>query len=229
MDIVYVYKESSRNKSEELRYSMRSLENLRHDQVWLVGDKPPWAKNVNFINVYQGGSSWNNVHQNIRRVCRYVTLSDEFIFFNDDFYVMKKFDEMPTLHGGPLNSLRALYREGENHHYAKRVRATSNYLGPEALNYDIHVPMVLNKHKIHKALDHSQDKLFRSVYGNKYKIGGDYYKDTKVRSKRHPAPAATHEEIVSSPFISSSNTSFSESFVGEFIRDQFHRKSNYER
>jgi hypothetical protein len=228
MDIVYTVK-SGREFGDELRYSLRSLANIPHDNVWIVGDTYPWVKNVRFLNVYQGKSSWTNVHENLRRVCLQKDLSEEFIFLNDDFYIMQKIDAMPVLHGGPLSDLKDRYKKSERHYYARIVRNTFDYLGPGSMNYDLHTPMTLNKELLPIVLKNSKDRLFRSIYGNKYAIGGEYYKDTKVRSKRHPAPAATHEEVVSSPFISSSNTSFSESFVGDFIRDQFHQKCNYER
>lgn len=226
MDIVYVCK--AKDRGDELRYSLRSLSNIPHDNVWIVGDSYPWVKNVKFLDVYQGKSSWSNVHENLRRVCKQQDLSQEFLFFNDDFYIMKKIDEMPVLHAGPLADLRDRYKRGENHYYARIVRNTFSLLGPGSISYELHAPMTLNKDLLPGVLDSSQDRLFRSIYGNWHRVGGSYYKDTKVRSKRHPAPASTPDEVMSSTFVSSSNSSFQKTFLGDFIRDSFPIKSDYE-
>lgn len=226
MDVVYVCK--AKEHGDELRYSLRSLANIPHDNVWIVGDTYPWVKNVRFLNVYQGKGSWANVHENLRRVCAQKDLSDEFVFFNDDFYVMQNIDRMPVLHGGPLSDLRDRYPSGQKHYYARIVRNTFDYLGPGSKNYELHVPVVLDKELLPRVLNNTKDRLFRSIYGNKYDIGGEYYRDTKVRTQKHPAPASTPEEIMSSPFISSSNSSFRSTFLGGFIMDSFPKKSDYE-
>jgi len=227
MDIVYVVKRAADN-GDELRYSLRSLRNIDHDNVWIVGQNYPWTKSVRFLETNQAKNSWANVHNSLRRVCLEQELSDDFIFFNDDFYVMQKFEEMPTLHGGPFDDLKNRYGSGESHYYARIVRNTSAYLKDNAKNYDLHVPIVLNKNLLPGVIDDSADRLFRSIYGNRYSVGGEYYKDTKVRSKKHPAPARTPEEIMASPFVSTSNASFWKSFVGDYIRESFLNKSDYE-
>ena len=53
MDIVYLIKVDPENDSEELRYSLRSLKNIPHQKVILVGEKPEWVTNVEFIPVAQ--------------------------------------------------------------------------------------------------------------------------------------------------------------------------------
>ena len=227
MDIVYVVKRSADN-GDELRYSLRSLQNIDHDNVWIVGQNYPWTKNVRFLESTQAKSSWTNVHNSLRKVCLEQDLSDDFIFFNDDFYVMQKFEEMPTLHGGPFENLKNRYSLGEKHYYARIVRNTSAYLKDDAKNYDLHVPMVLNKNLLPGVIEDATYMLFRSIYGNRYLVGGEYYRDTKVRTQKHPVPASTPEEIMSSPFISSSNSSFKSTFLGEFIMDFFPEKSDYE-
>ena len=227
MDIVYVVKRAADN-GDELRYSLRSLRNIDHDNVWIVGQNYPWTKNVRFLESTQAKSSWTNVHNSLKKVCLEQDLSDDFIFFNDDFYVMQKFEEMPTLHGGPFEDLKNRYSLGEKHYYARIVRNTFAYLKDDAKNYDLHVPMALNKNLLPGVIEDATDMLFRSIYGNRYSVGGEYYKDTKVRSKKHTAPARTPEEIMKSPFVSTSNASFWKSFAGDYIRESFPNKSDYE-
>ena len=51
MDIVYVVGENERNES--LKYSLRSLKNIPHDDVYIIGHKPAWVKNVKYVNRIQ--------------------------------------------------------------------------------------------------------------------------------------------------------------------------------
>ena len=61
MDLVYIVKNSEVN--EDLRYSLRSVAKfVPHDKIWIVGYKPSWVQNVEYLPVPQNlGSKWKNL------------------------------------------------------------------------------------------------------------------------------------------------------------------------
>jgi hypothetical protein len=102
-DIVYVVRFS--RHSEELRHSLRSLVNLPHGKVWLAGHKPEWATGVEHIKTSRKPGAHVDAKTNLRAACEHPDVSEEFIYFNDDFFVMQPFDQLPVMHRGPLSGV----------------------------------------------------------------------------------------------------------------------------
>ena len=218
MDIVYI----AGYDSEHLRYSLRSLKNIEHDRVWIVGHQPAWVRGVTGIPVAQRLGKWDNQRSNLLAACANNSVSEEFILFNDDFYVLKKFNTMPVFHRGRLSEV-ANQLSSRSDSYARGLVKTSRLLGPDALAYDsIHVPMVFNKRELSTMLKSiPYGCLFRSWYGNKMGVGGEERKDAK---RRISAP----REIVDDDFFSTSSSSFDKYWPGEFIKSYFPEPSQYE-
>lgn len=104
MDVVYYVRPGERN--EELRYSLRSLQNMPHERVWLVGHKPAWVTGVEHIpNRSNGSSPQHNATSHLLAACDAVP-AERFVVFNDDFYVMEPIEHIPALHAGPLSERR---------------------------------------------------------------------------------------------------------------------------
>jgi hypothetical protein len=190
MDIVLPYK--SNGNDEELRYALRSIaKNVPHRKVWLVGQKPSWVTNVEFVMTYQLKSKYRNVGDNINNVCRRSDLTDEFILWNNDFYCMKPIKEVLPMHRGLMSEVYGFYnRKYPNGSYTSSMRTTFEMMVKlgiyEPLSYELHVPMVFNKHK---KLDLSSLKhdlvpkrliQMRTAYGNLHKLGGVKMRDVKV-------------------------------------------------
>lgn len=232
LDVVYIVKKQDKN--EELRYSLRSLSNIPHGKVFIVGYKPTWVKNVVHIPVFQNPrlSKYRNAHTNRIRACEDPRLSNDFIYFNDDFFVVKPVDDVPTYHRGNLNqfirshivSARA-YVEG-----AITTRKIMRAMGVREpyMSYELHIPMVLNKKKyldlVKLQRNHNlqgQTIHIRTLYGNYYNIGGEAIDDVKIRGDGFPYS----KDLT---FISTSDESFAKSEVGRFIRSKFPEKSKYE-
>src|SRR5688572_14976620 len=101
MDIVFPIRASGR--TDELRYSLRSLVNLPHDRVWIAGHRPEWvSKEVGHIAVHQlgGTTKYERSLANLLAACSHPEVSDEFVRFDDDFFVMVPMDRVPLLHQG---------------------------------------------------------------------------------------------------------------------------------
>ena len=213
---MYLVKRSRHN--EELRYSLRSLKHLPHSRVWIVGHRQPWLTNVDHIPVEQNpAQKWTSQVANLRAACLHPKVSDPFVMFNDDFFVMKPLAEVPALHGG----LMAERTTSRNSEWSRRFRETAAYIGPDALTYDgIHTPMTFRKQQMLDVLDEIGTRLlFRSVYGNRWKIGGMRTANTKVSDETEPEDWA---------LLSTSDRSFKHYPVGRHIREAFDEPSPYE-
>jgi len=219
MDIVYILK----GDSKELRYSLRSLQNIPHDKVFIVGGQPSGLDNVIRIPVAQNSTKWENQKRNLVAACRSDELSDDFILFNDDFYVTQRVVNAPVFHRGLLSDVYKGYASRHDA-YAVGMKTTLKDLGPEALAYDaIHVPMVMNKDRVLGMIKSiPRGALIRSWYGNLYKIGGEFHEDAKVRIH------APYQDLSDKDFVSTSNQSFKKDWPGQWIKDQFLDPCRYE-
>jgi hypothetical protein len=86
----------------ELRYSLRSLSNLPHGRVLIVGHKPAWVTGVEHISGNRRHSIEANAVDNLRLACSGLD-ADRFVVMNDDFYIMSPLDSVPALHEGHLD------------------------------------------------------------------------------------------------------------------------------
>lgn len=227
MDVVYTCRTGD---NEELRYSIRSVvKNLEGiDNVWVVGGKPDWYSG-NFINVDPIGDAFSNVRNSLKTVIDTADISENFILMNDDFFVIDKINSVPNYYSGSLHDryLRHQDLAGPNY-YANYLMKTSTFLkqgGIEVpLNYELHVPMILNKAMLSYAL--AAPFSIRSYYGNMYNIGGEDIKDVKIYS--HPRFKSSSSSMDNgTAFVSTDDLSFEQ--MGSVIKDMFPEPSQYEK
>jgi hypothetical protein len=230
MDIVYVVRHAEDN--EELRYSLRSLANLPHDRVWIAGYKPTWVSGVGEIPTVQSGSKWENSTGNLLAACLHPDVSERFVLFNDDFFVMHPIDAVPVLHRGPVSEVAAAYaRNGESHYLTGMLETAAllRRLGhPDPLSYELHVPMTLDKARCAEVLGIPGQMGMRlrvlhkrTLYGNVEAVGGAETHDVKV-----PYPAS--EWSPEWTFLSTHESTFTAGTVGGYIRSRFPDPSPYE-
>lgn len=232
MDIVYIVRAGEVN--EELRYSLRSLKNIPHRRVVIAGYIPKWVHNVTAIPVEQRlMTKYANAEQNWQYAMNDTRVTDDFVLFNDDFFVMKPVPGVPTLHRGKLSDVIDYYSNINSGQYLQNMERTRDLLLEfgitEPLSYALHVPMVMNK-KRRKVLQATQlmfnekalDIQMRTLYGNFYHLGGDYYEDVKA-NKLDDEPNKKAE------FLSSNDQTFMRGKIGQYIKDTFTEKSPYER
>jgi hypothetical protein len=180
MDVVYICKAGN---NEELRYSIRSVvKNLQFSNIWVVGGKPDWYVG-NYISVPQDKSKYANARNNLRAICRSTDISDSFILMNDDFYIVNKVKTIPYMHGGLLIDKIKRYKDltGETRYVAmlkKTLANLSRRLKKDILDYELHVPMVMEKEKLSEVV--GVPDFWRSRYGNLFDVGGTEIDDVKV-------------------------------------------------
>lgn len=241
MDIVYLVKNDDENDSEELRYSLRSLKNIPHNKVFIVGEKPNWATNVTYLPVLQNETKNVNVSKNLHTAAQSELISDNFILMNDDFFFMKQIDSMPNVNFGPavevIEQYRKRYPKGSG--YIDSMIAQHNQLNELGIHnsksYELHVPMVIDRNNLKELFSENNRTpryQFRTFYGNYYNVGGETIPDVKVfLNQEQNSPEYIKNPLAyleNQTFLSATGGSFKRGLVGEFVRKKFQEKSDYE-
>ena len=230
MDFVYICKDGN---NEELRYSIRSVvESFPDSKIWVVGGKPTWYTG-NYIEVTQNLSKYRNAIENLKALCNSENISDKFVLMNDDFYIIKNIDSIKDYHGGPLLEKINLYQKlNSNSNYTRKLAATYKKiksLGIEnPLDYELHIPMVMEKEKLKQTLQNNYQFLWRSIYGNVFNVGGEQMEDVKVYVKGPLVLKSYNIKKDDHIYLSSADTSFDILF-NNILKKQFTQKTKYER
>lgn len=233
MDIVYSLK--SDYNGQELRYSLRSLENVPHDKVFIVGGCPKCVnkEKVAHIPVLQGSNRYQNTTLSLIAACDDSRISADFILFNDDFFVLEKIEnpvQELNLNMGSLYAQAERLIKKNNTYYGESLFKTAEFLSKkcgikEPLSYELHTPFIFNKAKLKELFcleEFLQNAALsvgkRSIYGNLYLTDGKNMPDCKVFSHT--------KEIKAGKFLSTSDKGFS--LIKDFLKQKFSQKSKYE-
>ena len=225
MDCVYICRPGD---NEELRYSIRSVvKNMPHNKIWLVGYKPSWYLG-DFISVPNTTTKFENIRLAIKSAAQNNEISDSFILMNDDFFAIKPADPSIILHGGLLidkiNRYRSMIGSGR---YITLLENTYKFLIKsgikDPLDYDIHTPMVFNKEKLNKVIDRRH--FPRSLYGNMFKVGGQFTNDVKIYPDNSLLKHNIQED---SPYISTQDNSF-EYLLDNLLKNELPDSTKYEK
>jgi hypothetical protein len=230
MDFVYICKDGN---NEELRYSIRSVvQSFPDSNIWVVGGKPTWYDG-NYINVKQVLTKYRNAIQNLNAICNSNEISEEFILMNDDFYIVKNINTIETYHGGLLLDKINLYQKiNSNSNYTRKLAATYKKIKSldieNPLDYELHVPMVMEKKKLKQILQNNDQFLWRSIYGNVFGVGGEQMEDVKVYTKGPLVLKSYNLKKDEHIYLSSADTSF-DMILGNILKKQFTEKTKYEK
>jgi len=227
MDIVYPLKRSA-GPDDELRYSLRSLQNLPHGRVFLVGGRPAWAKNVEHIGTDRKHTKYKDAGNNIVAACRSREVSDPFILMNDDFFVMEPIREVPVLNRGKVRDVLRLYetRIGFSKYIAgmrNTLDQLADYGYDDPLSFELHVPIVIHKDTYMQTRElrtRVDTWHIRTAYGAVMGLEGTTIRDVKVNE--------AFESVRPGPFASTSDRSFRQGMAGFQVRSKFRRPSPYE-
>jgi hypothetical protein len=227
VDYVYTCRSGD---NEELRYSIRSvIKNLPPGKIWIVGEKPSWYSG-GYVRVLQNKNRYSNVQESLNAIASSDQISENFVLMNDDFFAISPRDEVGVFHGGLLKDKIDKHLDlSPGSTYTKMLQKTYLRLlrmGVEApLDYELHVPMVMNKKGLDRAL--KTKVLWRSAFGNLFKVGGEQIDDVKVYAS---GPLKSNSLDINSPrheYISSNDDSF-EIIKEKILKDFFVEKSPYE-
>lgn len=240
MDIVYPFIASESNNSEELRYSLRSLINIPHENVYIIGDKPSWVKNAVHIAMPQNKTKHQNIRASILAAATHPNVSNDFIYMNDDFFIMKPLSEIPKLDYGVMKILIERYHKlhPNGSAYIDAMEKTYRLLRDRGhmkpLSYELHTPMVFNKQRIRILVAGIEDETvqFRSVYGNTFYAQSSTIEDVKIFSEPAYNSAAYNNTpsnyVRSQDFLSVSENDFTQSVPVDYVKSRFNRPCVYE-
>ena len=230
MDFVYICKDGP---NEELRYSIRSIyQSFPESEIWVVGGKPDWYIG-NYIKVEQNLSKYKNAAKNLMAICNSNEISNPFVLMNDDFYIIKKIDKILDFHGGSLLEKSRFYeRLSGGNNYVRKLFATHKKIKSigieDPLDYELHVPMIMEKEKLKEVLKDGDQFLWRSVYGNKFNVGGIQMEDVKVYSKGPLVLKSYNLNKDNHTYLSSADSSFN-LILQSILKPQFSEKTKYEK
>lgn len=221
-DVIYILRNDIVD-THELRYSLRSLDNLKHGDVWIAGGDPPGIIPDRYLDIKQkGASKWERTTYTLRTICESDDTPEVFYLFNDDFFIMQPTEIIPPIYNGTIYDRLKTIGASQ---YSQQLKRTADELtrrGLSAYNYAVHIPMLIEKDKALEVINEFDGwPMFRSLYGNYWNVGGIDTPDVKI-SKSSIKP---DEDI---PYLSTSNISFKYGRVGVHIRRAFQNKSKYE-
>lgn len=227
MDVAYIVRPG--NENEELRYSLRSLVNVPHGDVWIFGHRPKWVSDAVRHVFLPQRDPMRFKYENATELMRMLALGgpERFALMNDDFFCVRPAESWPRpAHRGSLLAL-ADERVGN---YGKMLRATASLLLEsgiaEPLAYTLHKPLAMTRTNLQMAFQYGdthraagEHVSWRSVYGNLMRLGGQREEDVKVHADGG-MPAGS--------WCSTNDGSFRYHPVGKRIRSVFSQPSPYE-
>lgn len=211
MDVVYVLGKGSLANDDEIRYSLRSVEQYCEDlgNVYIVGECPDFLCNVTHI-AYEDKHKrpWKNTLDKVKYVSSLDSLTDDFLLMNDDFFAFAPFriDELP--------------------YYAAKG-AGGGVNGP--VSFAVHRPVRLNKN-FYATLpinsDMSTSYSPRSFYCNFLRVPPTYVKDLILRPG--VGMPSFDDQLADEPWASIDDVTMTDLDFREWIYSIFPHASSFE-
>lgn len=212
MDVLYILGKESLARDEEIKYSLRSLEEnlLDMGKVFVVGQCPQFLKNVTHIPAQDDTDCrWKNVHIKTLLACESPALSDDFLLMNDDFFLL----EPVAVDEFPFYSLKG---------------ANGGPCGKDS--FQVHCPIRFNKEMYKKmpfSIDDKACKSPRTMYANFYGAPPlptcDYILNNDIDSPRY------EEQVMKWPFFSISNSTMLHVRFTRWLASRYPIPSSYEK
>lgn len=230
LDVVYFV---SAYPQSDLLYSLRSVaKNLECNKVWIYGGKRTCICPDRYCRVMNqvGGDKWEKVRNMYRLVCNNDDITEDFIMFHDDFFVMKPMNSIEPLYRGTfeqhINDVEAKFGKNLSRYTSllKHASETLKNANKGTLSYELHTPFVFNRKKLLKILEmYPNEHCIRSIYANYYKIGGKQHYDIKIFDMK---PAFDYKK---EPLLSTDDTiTTAGNEHWDYIREQFPERCRFE-
>lgn len=243
--VVYPVRRGRRRDPDHLRWSIRSLRNLPHSNVVIVGQLPDWIDpaTVSHIPTDQGRHKFVNIGMNLQAALDSADVTDRFVWFNDDFYVLRPVDCVELHDRGPMGPFCEKLRVAK-HYQASYSTEHREYLAGMASQRsillewgytddlpfcDLHCPIPIDKDRCRDVLARTIDTKpdhqlghFRGLYGAG--LPSTYLEDSKTKSRNRHYKLSDHPDPYFSTYV---RTWLGP--VGAQIREMFPDPSPYER
>lgn len=191
MDVVYPIGRGSVWGDREIKYSLRSVQ--KHlsgvDNIWVIGHLPDHVTNVRHIEFEDVcGNKEANICAKILRACDEPEISQDFLFMNDDHFLLSDFtaSEFPYYYKGEIQAfLSKAPRRGAYIQAVVRTFYALRSKGKLTKYFDAHCPIVYNKDKFKQVMggfdvDGKIGMVLKSLYCNILDIEGEQQIDCKI-------------------------------------------------
>lgn len=158
-------------KPRGLRYSIRTVEqNLEFDDLYVVGKKPDWLEAKELRKWDTHLNPIKNVLDKLEVVID-SDVSEDFIWMNDDIYLLQEYEQIPYYHRGKI-------KEKEGGEYWDWRLENLKQRFPEGCFFEPHFPIVFNKKKVSELIEEFgkeeiSQAAHRSYYCNYHGIEGE--------------------------------------------------------
>jgi hypothetical protein len=178
MDVLYYIGGGSMQHNIELRLSLRSLELGKNiDRVFIVGNKPEFIKNVEYIWVEDKEQWWENAFNKTKAAIK-AGISQDFLLMNDDFFMLEEFDALkyPFYYRGEL----PLQADRQYTEVLLNTRKILEKEGYKTKHFGVHCPIRINGEKYLTLEKYFTSPVSaRCLYGNIFIKGARKVKDGK--------------------------------------------------
>lgn len=191
----------------ELKHSLRGIEKYANDfrHIFIIGEYPEYLrptieqKNdeglIEYIHLGaihipakdQFGSQ-RNIHEKIKLACLDPLVSDDFLFWNDDFFLTDfiNCEEYPYYRYGILED--KISKRIANDGYRRAMENSQRFLKEHdrcTMYYDIHCPIIYNKKKYLELMDQvdwsvPNGYVIKSLYANYWQVPSVFMPDLKI-------------------------------------------------
>lgn len=217
MTLVYPLSNGSMWGDNELRYSLRSFVKFCDiERVIIVGHKPDWIKNVEHYTIHGRYNKPKDIFLKVQEAAMHC---DEFVYTNDDHFVLEPVKDLPNYYSEPLKTF--------NNGGGTFMRYVTNTykLFPNGLYFDIHVPIKMESDKVLQ-LKYNEDVVLKSLYANTFNLPGTQMKDLKINI--HMRTDRIKEVLQGRKFFSIGDGGLSID-MKRYIESLYPEKSKYEK
>jgi len=235
--ILYPLIKSSIGDCEELKYSLRSLEtHLKTDfDVTIVGYRPKWLNisKVRYIYYGQCDKRYRNSLHAVDIMCNIV---DEFVLFNDDFFLIKDItaDDLKQIYY--LQDLNKIKNWGTRF-YQKKLKVGFEEIkkkGFYGLSYATHTPQfyksdIVKKviYEVFKLFEKDEFVAFENYYYNYVGAEKEAKQVYDVRVARYDKTSFKESEADGKIYLNF-DESGAKSGIFDFVKNRFTKKSKFE-
>ena len=240
IDVVYKLGIGSKHNDCELRYSLRSLSNFKDlGQVWVIGYKPEWCTNVNYVKCgdFLESNKDGNLIRKLILACQQESLSDQFLNFSDDQLLLRECNYIDFAVPIYDNSLIQFKQDQRLSKWKTRLKNTIFTLQEKNLPsncYEAHIPTLINKHDFEKTVSQYNYAYGQGMCGNTL-----YYNTLRKEGIELPSDFSLkiEDEIkeierIEALFQGQLHLNYSEDAANEvflsFLDKKFPQKSKYE-
>lgn len=230
LDVVYFV---SAFPKGDLLYSIRSVaKNLQFRHLWIYGGKRTNIKPDKYVRIMnqKGGDKWEKVRGMYKEVCLNDEISDNFIMFHDDFFMMKPINKIEPIYRGTfeqhISAVEAKFGKDISKYTSllKNASETLKNANKGTLSYELHTPFVFNRQKLLEILElYPNSHCIRSIYANYYKIGGKQHHDVKIFNSEPDFDYKNEEMLSTDDVITVAGNKH-----WDYIRSQFQEKCRFE-